>query len=67
MTGGLLIKSGNPAAVIDAGLLLEVVGVGSGRHLHAQDLLSSSGRGRKIHHEVHEAHEENGSVTHSAL
>ena len=43
MTGGLIIKNGNPAATIDTGLMLEVIGMGSGRVLHAQDGLTSSG------------------------
>jgi hypothetical protein len=43
MTGGLIITLGNPAATIDTGLLLEVAGTASGRVLHAQTLLRSSG------------------------
>jgi hypothetical protein len=43
MTGGLLIQSGNPAGTIDAGLLLEIAGTASGRIIHAQDQLQSSG------------------------
>ncbi|MBI1934789.1 hypothetical protein HYS30_03945, partial [Candidatus Peregrinibacteria bacterium] len=46
MTGGLLIQSaaaGVTPATIDAGLLLEVIGTASGRILHAQDVLRSSG------------------------
>ncbi|NOS68244.1 MAG: hypothetical protein HOO67_07885, partial [Candidatus Peribacteraceae bacterium] len=46
MTGGLLIQSaasGVTPATIDAGLLLEVIGTMSGRVLHAQDLIHSSG------------------------
>ncbi|KKW44640.1 MAG: hypothetical protein UY90_C0005G0008, partial [Candidatus Peregrinibacteria bacterium GW2011_GWA2_54_9] len=44
MTGGLLINLGGAAsASIDSSLALEVVGTMSGRVLHAQDLLTSSG------------------------
>lgn len=46
MTGGLLIQSltnGTPASV-QGGVLLEVAGVMSGRSLHAQDNMSSSGK-----------------------
>lgn len=43
MTGGLLIQNGGTPGVIDAGLLLEIMGTASGRVLHAQDLLTSSG------------------------
>ncbi|KKW38110.1 MAG: Filamentous hemagglutinin, partial [Candidatus Peribacteria bacterium GW2011_GWC2_54_8] len=44
MTGGLLINLGGSAsASIDSSLALEVVGTMSGRILHAQDLLTSSG------------------------
>lgn len=43
MTGGLLLKNGNPAAVIDPGLLLEIAGNSSGRLIHAQNRLESSG------------------------
>ncbi|PIR49975.1 hypothetical protein COU79_01950, partial [Candidatus Peregrinibacteria bacterium CG10_big_fil_rev_8_21_14_0_10_54_7] len=44
MTGGLLIHSTNDGTkTIDAGLLLEIAGTASGRVLHAQDLLTSSG------------------------
>jgi hypothetical protein len=43
MTGGLLIQSGGTPGIIDAGLLLEIAGTASGRVLHAQDTLSSSG------------------------
>lgn len=43
MTGGLLIKNGSPTATIDAGLLLEVAGSASGKIIHAQDRLASSG------------------------
>ena len=43
MTGGLLIKNGNPDATIETGLLLEVAGRGSGDILHAQSELHSSG------------------------
>ena len=43
MTGGLLIKNGNPTATIDTGLLLEVTGSMSGFILHATDSLNSSG------------------------
>ena len=43
MTGGLLIQNGNPPGTIDAGLLLEIAGTASGRILHAQDALHSSG------------------------
>jgi len=45
MTGGLLIHSTNDATkTVQAGVLLEVGGVMSGRTLHAQDLLTSSGQ-----------------------
>ncbi|MSR87243.1 VCBS repeat-containing protein, partial [Candidatus Peribacteria bacterium] len=46
MTGGLLIVSGGHTGLptIDAGLLLEIGGTASGRSLHAQDTLSSSGK-----------------------
>ena len=43
MTGGLLIQNGGTPGIIDTGLLLEIIGTASGRVLHAQDLLSSSG------------------------
>ncbi|MFA7682090.1 MAG: hypothetical protein WCX61_03610, partial [Candidatus Peribacteraceae bacterium] len=44
MTGGLLITSVNDDTLaIEAGLLLEVAGTASGRILHAEDLLTSSG------------------------
>ncbi len=43
MTGGLLIQLGNPASTIDVNLLLEVAGSMSGRLIHAQDALNSSG------------------------
>lgn len=44
MTGGLLIVNGGAGTQsIDAGLLLEVAGTASGRSLHAQDSLASSG------------------------
>src|SRR3989339_1979739 len=44
MTGGLLINVGGAAsASIDSSLALEVVGTMSGRVLHAQDLLTTSG------------------------
>ncbi|PIR49976.1 hypothetical protein COU79_01955, partial [Candidatus Peregrinibacteria bacterium CG10_big_fil_rev_8_21_14_0_10_54_7] len=44
MTGGLLINVGGVAsASIDSSLALEVVGTMSGRVLHAQDLLTTSG------------------------
>ncbi|KKW37260.1 MAG: hypothetical protein UY87_C0097G0005, partial [Candidatus Peribacteria bacterium GW2011_GWC2_54_8] len=44
MTGGLLINLGGSAsASIDSSLALEVVGTMSGRVLHAQDLLTTSG------------------------
>ncbi len=44
MTGGLLIINGGAGSqTVDAGLLLEVVGTASGRILHAQDMLRSSG------------------------
>ncbi len=43
MTGGLIIRSGNGTAFLDSGILFEVLGVASGRILHAQDILRSSG------------------------
>lgn len=44
MTGGLMIvNGGHTLTAIDAGLLLEVAGTASGRILHAQDELRSSG------------------------
>ncbi len=43
MTGGLLIQSGNPPGVLEAGLLLDVAGTLSGRLIHAQNRLESSG------------------------
>ena len=46
MTGGLLIQNGmlhGSLPSIDAGLLLEIAGTASGKILHAQDLLRSSG------------------------
>ena len=44
MTGGLLIKNGNPKITApDTGLMLEIVGSSSGRSIFAQDALSTSG------------------------
>ncbi|PIR50571.1 hypothetical protein COU78_05785, partial [Candidatus Peregrinibacteria bacterium CG10_big_fil_rev_8_21_14_0_10_49_24] len=44
MTGGLLINVGGAAsASVDTNIALEVVGTISGSHLHAQDLITSSG------------------------
>ena len=43
MTGGLLIQNGGTPGTIDTGLLLEIAGSASGRILHAQDQLRSSG------------------------
>ncbi|KKW42794.1 MAG: hypothetical protein UY90_C0034G0007 [Candidatus Peregrinibacteria bacterium GW2011_GWA2_54_9] len=44
MTGGLLIHSTNDATkTVQAGVLLEISGVMSGRTLHAQDKITSSG------------------------
>jgi hypothetical protein len=44
MTGGLLIHSTNDATKsVDVGFLLEIAGAASGRTLHAQDSLRSSG------------------------
>ncbi len=44
MTGGLLIVNGGAGAqTIDAGLMLEIAGTASGRTLHAQDRIESSG------------------------
>jgi filamentous hemagglutinin len=45
MTGGLLIHSTNDGSkTVDAGILLEIAGTMSGTTVHAQDILSSSGR-----------------------
>lgn len=43
MTGGLLIQNGGTPGTIDTGFLLEIAGAASGRILHAQDQLRSSG------------------------